>query len=171
MIEGKDILLYIEEDSTFVEVACGRTCTLTLTSTFINITNPDVYEWTKRIPDIKNWSISGEGLIDLSKVASSPRLSEYIIEGQRVRIKFTVGSGTSFVIYDGYGYLTTITQTGNADDFATYSYQIIGDGKLTISQQLNLDDSDNKYTEIEGLEDGEGVFVVDENEDILQTNV
>lgn len=139
IIEGKNILVYIYSTDDFYPFGCDKSCTLSIQSTFIRMTDPLYSKITRRLPVDVDWSITGNGLIDYSRLISGLYAQNAVLAGTRVQVKFSAQqSDTEACVYSGYGYFESVAETGAVDGAASYSYNIVGDGELTVVNTIPL---------------------------------
>src|SRR5699024_1512473 len=133
IVEGKNILLYLLIDSEYVPVGCAKNCTINMQTNFLKITNPNTAHWEEILPHVKSWNISGNGLVNYNKKASSLIFQNNLKDEKKVKIKVQYSEGENKTyIFSGFGYIKSIKQSAPAKGFSSFNYNIIGDGEPTI---------------------------------------
>lgn len=149
-VEGKNILLYFllpkEGGGTeYVPTACAKNCTINMQSKFLKITNPATVAWEESLPQIKGWSIKGEGLVNYEKRASSYMIQNSLKEDKKVKIKVQYDDENNHTfIFSGYGFIKNISQNAPVSGFSSFSYSIVGTGEPSIFN--NFDEGGDEPT-------------------------
>lgn len=152
VVAGKNLMVYLAGDGEFGEVgnvypiACDKQCSLTATTDFIETTIKDSGYKKTFLPTLVSYEISGDCLVDFTKVMNVVTILKYIDRRQGVLIKMILqeikdGNVTVHIIWSGSGYFRSLTQNGEVTSAMAYSYDILITGNITIDVITTPDDS------------------------------
>lgn len=146
IVQGKNLMIYIQGDGAIGQadelypIACDKTCTISMGSDFIETTVKDNGYFRTFLPTLVSIQITGDGLIDYSKVMGVQSLQSKILNRQIVVFKFVAYVGQNEqVIYTGQGYFKTVESSGNVEGGATFNYVIVGTGEPDIDNTVPVD--------------------------------
>jgi len=112
----------------------SKSCTLTVNVATSPSSTKDSARWAYHIKGERDWSISIDGLVDETAVASGfthHEMMAMIIDGTAdTTIKFVTNEPTNTVGWTGEGTFTNLTTTGPQDEASTWSVEIKGNGPL-----------------------------------------
>jgi predicted secreted protein len=136
IINGSKVLLKFSSSGTTENVvACSTSCVVNINQDFDSVVCKDTStSWQQNTPKTKSWDMSIDGLYVLGNTPSSDgnnwsEIVSFILGSELVSVVLEVG-GT--VMYSGVGYFESTSLTANADENATFSASIKGNGELSI---------------------------------------
>lgn len=149
---GKNLMVYLAGDGEFGEVgnvypiACDKQCSLTANTNFIETTVKDNGYKQTFLPTTVNYEISGDCLVDFTKVMNVVTILKYIDRRQGVLVKMILkeikdGNVTVHIIWSGSGYFRSLIQNGEVSSAMAYSYDILITGNINIDVITTPDDS------------------------------
>lgn len=137
LVSGKDMILYVFENNTFIPIACSRTCVFTtVTETAGKSTiGSGLFRENKGI--VNSGSLSSEGVVsfDDNMSVSNVRLRQFALSSVFFQFR-VVDEGGEGVVYSGSMILTSVAETGNYNDIGTYSVQAITTGQIEITSTV-----------------------------------
>lgn len=125
-IKGKDFILEVEQNGSFVPVACATDFTLSIDSEAREISGPQGV-WRDYIGGFIGYALSVPGLVEWLNSVNYLQLEEL----QRNRTKFRWRGGTSLptgVVHSGTILITNLTMTAQFRDALKYDMSAIGCG-------------------------------------------
>lgn len=153
MIHGKDLILYFQGDGItgdtgkMYPVACDQSCTMEIMADMIESTGNVDNIFKYFLPTTLSTKISGNGLIDFTKVFGVPDLQTIMLQRRQLLMRFIYQkSDAERIIYTGNGYLSDLSITGAVNNAGAFSYQITISGTLVIDTTMVTDDSNSKTT-------------------------
>jgi TP901-1 family phage major tail protein len=136
LINGTDLILKVgASDSTELIVAHATNCSLELSMDERDITSKDSLGWKEISGGLRNWSLSTDALYDALDLGVTKTdfvgLFDLVDARTKVYVEFGLQSAvTGDYIYQGQGYVTSLSLSGGVEDTATYSCSITGTGDL-----------------------------------------
>jgi predicted secreted protein len=124
-VKGTDLLVYIDYNTA---VAYSKTCTLNMTMSTSDTTNKDDLGWKGVLPQLRDWTIDGDGLYNYSGNVTT--LFAMYNNRTRVSLRFT-NRVTGDKYYTGYAYLTALSISAPDKETATFSFTFTGDSTLS----------------------------------------
>ena len=121
MILGRNLIVSIDG----VPVAGSKSCQFQISQNFIQACAPTEGRTKRKIPTDYDWSISVDCLIPSSTLSVS--LVDKLIEGTRVLLTFTDGSGQNRA---GFAYVKSCDESGSVGSLAKFSASFEADGSL-----------------------------------------
>jgi predicted secreted protein len=109
--------------------AYSKSCSLSFKAGTMDITTKDSALWADFLPTVKDWSINCEGLVALNSAANAVKLSDYLIAGTKVVVKFSVHTMGNLYWY-GSAYVTACDMNAGMDEPTSYTATFTGDGAL-----------------------------------------
>jgi len=110
--------------------AYSKSCSLSLKAGTMDITTKDSLLWADFLPTVKDWSITCEGLVALNSAANFAKLSDYLIAGTLIVVKFSIHDSGNLYWY-GSAYVTQCDMNAGMDEPVSYTATFTGDGVLT----------------------------------------
>lgn len=146
IVQGKDLLVYVQGDGAIGQadqlypIACDKTCTMAINMDMIETTTKDNGYFRTYLPTLASIQVTGDGLIDYSKIMGAQSLQSKALNRQIVSFKLVAQIGLNEqVIYTGQGYLRAVSVSGSVDGAATFSYEIIGTGQPDIDNTVPVE--------------------------------
>lgn len=121
MILGRNLIVNIDG----VPVAGSKSCQFQISQNFISVCPPTARRVFNKKPTTYDWSMSVDCLIPSSTLSVS--LVDKLIEGTRVLLTFTDGSGQNRA---GFAYVKSCDEGGSVGSLATFSAYFESDGAL-----------------------------------------
>lgn len=109
--------------------AYSKSCSLSFKAGTMDITTKDSILWADFLPTVKDWSISTDGLVALNSAANAVKLSDYLIAGTLIVVKFSVHDSGNLYWY-GNAYVTACDMNAGMDEPTSYTATLTGDGIL-----------------------------------------
>jgi len=134
IMNSTDVVIQISTDgSTYDIVGRATSASLSVSMETRDITTKDSAGWQENLEGLKNWSLSGDGLVTYSISGEYETPDElFTILSNRTAIDVKFGSMTSGEIdYSGKAYLVSYEQEAGVEENVTYSFSITGTGTLT----------------------------------------
>lgn len=140
-IDGRDIVVFIQEDGLWRAMAYGTTCELDVKAEMKAVSSPDTEMWQKVKKGRYSWSGSSGHLVAARRQRTD--VFELLAKGKKIKVAFATVAGSSSprdyrqYIPDGrYGLkgdaiITRLTVTGRKGDSATFSMSFQGAGALS----------------------------------------
>ncbi len=134
IINGKDVSFHIYDNGSWKLYACARSCSISVTTSTIEVSTTGSGDWVSVKPQKHAWSASIDGVVNLDEsgmlnIASLRALqiakTELLIRYERVD---ELGNGYTD---QGYAYITSSSDSGPFDNVATFSIELQGTGELT----------------------------------------
>lgn len=95
----------------------------------IDVTTKDSNSWSEFLAGLKNWTMSGSGIVDFAAVEGIDEMLDDIIGGVTGSIKFgTSVSGDTEL--SGSGLYTNVAISAPKEDKCTFSFNLQGSGAL-----------------------------------------
>ena len=134
MINGTDRILYIKWNDEFLPIGCLSSDSFDESVDMLDTTTRDNQGWKTSTPTNQSYNISFDGLVintnfnggDFTKV-SYDRLK--VLKRNRTLIEWQIKDNDLTFIDSGYGYITSLSDSANLDEFVTFSASIVGYGQ------------------------------------------
>ena len=110
--------------------AYSKSCSLSFKASTMDVTTKDSSLWADFLPTVKDWSISTDGLVALDSAANAVKLSDYLIAGTLVVVKFSTHTIGNLYWY-GNAYVASCDISAGMDEPTSYTITLTGDGALT----------------------------------------
>jgi len=134
IMNSTDVVIQISTDgSTYDIVGRATSASLSVSMETRDITTKDSAGWQENLEGLKNWSLSGDGLVTYSISGEYETPDElFTILSNRTAIDVKFGSMTSGEIdYSGKAFLVSYEQEAGVEESVTYSFSLTGTGTLT----------------------------------------
>jgi len=135
IMNSTDVVIQISEDdgSTYDIVGRATSASLSVSMETRDTTTKDSAGWQENLEGLKNWSLSGDGLVTYSISGEYETPDElFTILSNRTAIDVKFGSMTSGEIdYSGKAFLVSYEQEAGVEESVTYSFSLTGTGTLT----------------------------------------
>lgn len=105
-------------------------CELNVDGETIDVTTKDSNGWAEFLHGLKNWQMSGSGILDFAATEGVDEIYEDLIAGTVGTIKFST-SQTGDSEWTGSGLYTNLQISAPKEDKVTFSFSIQGTGALT----------------------------------------
>jgi TP901-1 family phage major tail protein len=131
VINGTDLLVYIDATHT---IGYSTTCSLALNADMRDTSNKDSAGWKAVLPGMKNWTVSCDALVIMTK--STYNLSYMmglIVNKTLVNLQFATANAGD-VIFAGTAYVTSCNLSAANEANATMSISFQGTGALSVTQ-------------------------------------
>ena len=162
MINGTDRILYIKWNDDFLPIGCLSSDSFDESVDMLDTTTRDNQGWKTSTPTNQSYNISFDGVLinsnftggDTSKV-SYDRLR--VLKRNRTLIEWQIKDTNLTFVDSGYGYITSLSDSANLDEFVTFSASIVGYGQpsSTSFQSFILQDGNNN-----DLQDGNNNIII-----------
>jgi TP901-1 family phage major tail protein len=130
IINGSTFLVYVED----VAIAHATSHSLSVTMATRNATTKDNAGWSIKLAGVREWSVTGEGLIALDATYGVSELFTVMTNRTVCTVKFsTEVSGDEF--WGGEAVLTSLQLDAPMEDNGTYSFTFEGASLLTQYSQ------------------------------------
>lgn len=106
--------------------------TLSINVNNFEITSKDSGGWRELLPGLRDWSISGEGVLDFVAATGWDTLSAAALARTPLTILFTTAV-TGDTEYTGSAYIETLEQGTPMEDKITFTFTLAGTGVLTAA--------------------------------------
>jgi TP901-1 family phage major tail protein len=135
IMNSTDVVIQISEDDGTSYDIIGRatSASLSVSMETRDTTTKDSAGWQENLEGLKNWSLSGDGLVTYSITGDYDTPDElFTLLNNRTLVKVKFGSATSGEIdYTGDAYLVSYEQEAGVEENVTYSFGFTGTGVLT----------------------------------------
>lgn len=128
MTLGKNLIVSIDG----TPIAGAKSCKFQISQNFINVCSPTASRVLNKKPTTYDWSMSVDCLIPNSAIPEV--LTDVLIEGTRVLLTFTDGSGYNRA---GFAYVKSCEESGSVGSLAKFSASFEADGALYKYIQYN----------------------------------
>lgn len=167
IIPGRNIIVYIEKDGVYYATACDKSSTLSIQAEFLENTDPGGSYFKSRTPTYVDWALTGDSLVDYNRLISVLFMQQAILSRTRIQVKFFAQNGDGYAIYKGYGYFQEIDETGEVNGVASYTYQIVADGVLSISSTITQNDNKGLLQTVLMTTDNQ--LIINDNNELIIT--
>ena len=134
IMNSTDVVIQISEDdgSTYDIVGRATSASLSVSMETRDTTTKDSAGWQENLEGLKNWSLSGDGLVTYSISGEYDTPDDlFTLLSNRTLVKVKFGSATSGEIdYTGDAYLVSYEQEAGVEENVTYSFGFTGTGVL-----------------------------------------
>ena len=133
-VRGQNIILFIYDGGIWKPVVCGRDCSFETSAEDIETSITGSGVWRTYEYAALTWTCSFDGVILLDGLnqLSLQDVRAFQYGRQKVLIRYQREDDASNVYTDeGYGLITSISDSGNFEDLGLFSIQIKGTGPLT----------------------------------------
>jgi len=113
-----------------IAVANSTNVSLTVNNAVIDITNKDSAGWREILAGLREWSMSGDCVVDFSDTKGPDDVFSLINGRTAVTVKYK-NSTSGEKYYTGSGYITSFTLNHGTEESPTYSFEIQGTSTLT----------------------------------------
>ena len=154
--------MYIKWEGEFLPIGCLTSDSFSESIEMLDTTTRDNEGWKTSVPTTQSYSITFDGLVintkynggDFSKI-SLDRLRE--LKRDRTLIEWKSQDINLTFVDTGFGYITSLSNSANIDEFISFSANIEGYGKPneTSEQPLYIQDGENNL-----LQDGNENLII-----------
>ena len=135
IMNSTDVVIQISEDDGTSYDIIGRatSASLSVSMETRDTTTKDSAGWQENLEGLKNWSLSGDGLVTYSITGDYDTPDElFTLLNNRTLVKVKFGSATSGEIdYTGDAYLVSYEQEAGVEENVSFSFGFTGTGVLT----------------------------------------
>ena len=136
IMNSTDVVIQISEDSgtTYDIIGRATSASLSVSMETRDTTTKDSAGWQENLEGLKNWSLSGDGLVTYSISDANYDTPDqlFTILSNRTKVLVKFGSATSGEFdYTGDAYLVSYEQEAGVEENVTYSFGFTGTGTLT----------------------------------------
>ena len=135
IMNSTDVVIQISEDdgSTYDIVGRATSASLSVSMETRDTTTKDSAGWQENLEGLKNWSLSGDGLVTYSISGEYDTPDDlFTLLSNRTLVKVKFGSATSGEVdYTGDAYLTSYEQEAGVEENVSFSFGLTGTGVLT----------------------------------------
>tara|TARA_R100000664_G_scaffold16331_1_gene25097 strand:- start:15211 stop:15675 length:465 start_codon:yes stop_codon:yes gene_type:complete len=146
-ISGSDLVVSLDlsddpaNHNDVVAVGGATNCTINLTQEMIETTNKDSGGKKDFINGVTSWSLDVEAFYtdgtadNMAGETNRPStLYDALTNGYLIAVKFFTATGvTGTKKYQGWGYITNVTNTGTVGEWGVYSVSIQGTGNFNMT--------------------------------------
>ena len=162
-INGTNRILYIKWDDVFLPIGCLTSDSFEESVEMLDTTTRDNGGWKTSVPTNQSYSISFDGLLintyfnggDFDKI-SYDRLR--VLKRNKTLIDWKIEDLDKTFVDTGKGYIVSLSDSSNIDEFITFNASIEGYGTPTSTTEISFT-----------LEDGESNIVQDGNDNNIIT--
>jgi len=135
VINGNDLLVYVESGGTYVPIACSTSCSLTINQDTIDASCKNSGQWDSSVPGKKNWEVSVDALYTLPLDGTKGQfvdLMEYFLSKENsLTIQFGEPNTTGNYYWQGTAMISSLSLNGDKDSSASWTANFKGVGALT----------------------------------------
>jgi predicted secreted protein len=135
VVRGKDVAFYIYDSGVWKLYACGRSCTITLSTSVIETSVTGTGTFATFIGQKHSWTASIEGVVNLDEgsqlTLSDLRALQIALTELYIRYERVDADGNGYTD-EGYAIITSSSDSGEENNVATFSIELQGTGALTI---------------------------------------
>jgi len=125
-VSGNDFRIYVNGNA----IAQATSCDVNASSSPRDVTTKDSGGWKKVLYGLKEWSISGDGLVALDDSFGHLDLGGFLIAGTAVTVRYTTDT-TGDEYYTGAAIVDSVSISSPANETPTYTFNLTGNGPLT----------------------------------------
>ena len=125
-IKGLDVLIKVGS----TVVGGQRNASLEMSAETIDTTVKSTGGWASKIPGIKSWTSSCDGVYFLDDAGLEAAQAAFM-NGTEVKLDFTNSSGLA---YSGQAVITSMSVEAGQEDVVSYTISFEGTGALTVGQ-------------------------------------
>lgn len=126
LINGNDFRIYVNGNA----VAQATSCDISISQSPRDVTTKDSAGWKDVLYGLKEWSVSGDGLVALDDTFGHLDLGGFLIAGTEVTVRYTTDT-TGDDYYTGSAIIDSVEISSPANETPTYSFSLTGNGALT----------------------------------------
>ncbi len=132
VVQGKNILLDLNGSL----LACATDIDISFSNSFLPTRNVNSVGWKTQIQDESQFTISGSGLVIFAgrKAWYDNGFETPVLISFKYHSDNDEGQG----YWSGNGWISTYGESSSGSGFATYSFEIVGDGKPTFVQSTGI---------------------------------
>jgi len=127
-INGTDLLVYVGG----VAIGCCTSHSIQMTTATIDVTTKDSAGWSEIILGVRNWSISGDGLVEYNATYGFNDLVTAWKNRTLVTLTFKTAN-ESDKVFTGSAYITDLTEDAAMEDATSFSFTFEGTGILSYA--------------------------------------
>mgnify|MGYP003134737543 CR=1 FL=1 len=135
IMNSTDVVIQISEDNGTSYDIIGRatSASLSVSMEVRDTTTKDSAGWQENLEGLKNFSLSGDGLVTYSISGDFDTPDDlFTLLENRTKVKIKFGSATTGEIdYTGDAFLVSYEQEAGVEENVTYSFSFTGTGALT----------------------------------------
>jgi predicted secreted protein len=137
-INGTNRIIYIKWEEDFLPVGCLTSDSFSETVEMLDTTTRDNGGWKTAVPTMQSYNITFDGLIKqklfLDQIDNNLTYQQIkILKRSRTLIEWKIESSTDIHISSGFGYITSLSDSANVDEFISFNATIQGQGLITDS--------------------------------------
>lgn len=125
-LNGNNLRVYVDGTA----VADATSHDLEVSQAMRDVTTKDSSAWKEVLPGLREWSVSGDGLVALDATYGTEELIDLIINATNVSLKFTTNTSGD-VYWTGSAYADSVSVSSPANETPTYSFSFVGTSSLT----------------------------------------
>lgn len=134
IVNGKNVAVYIYDSGSWKLYACGRSCSINVSTSFVDTSTSGSGLWATFKPQKHTWNGTIEGAISLNESGqlALPALRALQISMTELYIRYerVDDSGNGYTD-EGYAIIVNSSDTGSVDSIATFTIELQGTGVLT----------------------------------------
>lgn len=125
LVNGTDLVLYINDGGTDKPFGHSKSFTLNLEASPIDATSRDSQGWSEFIMGQRSFSMDFDGLVSFDDDINLEYLTTCIENRTKLLVKFT-NNLSGDLVYNGYCYLSGVSVSAGMEDVVTYSGSLQG---------------------------------------------
>lgn len=125
-IKGLDVLIKVGS----TVVGGQRNASLEMSAETVNTTVKSTGGWAAKIPGIKSWTSSCDGVYFLDDTGLEAAQTAFM-NGNEVKLEFSNSSGLA---YSGQAVITSMSVEAGQEDVVSYTISFEGTGALTVGE-------------------------------------
>lgn len=138
-VNGKDVLIQINDGGTFYPIACGRSITFDITNEFIETSITGSGRFRTYITSAAGFTGTIEGLVFLEIPFTTTLTMQYfydqVLSGAQIQVRYyeTDTSNTTYLLKEFDCFVESISETASFDNMNTFSVNFKGTGVPSIT--------------------------------------
>ena len=109
-------------------------CECNIDAETIDVTTMESAGWAEFLHGVKNWTMSGSGIVDFGATEGFDEMADDIIAGASVSVEFTT-TQTGDTKFSGSAFFTNVKIGAETEGKCTFSFSLQGTGVLTKGTQ------------------------------------
>lgn len=134
-VNGKNVAFYIYDSGVFKLYACGKSCSITVSTSTIETSTTGAGTWATFAAQKHSWTASIEGVVNLDEgnqlTLPNLRALQYAMTPLYIRYERVDDAGNGYTD-EGYGIIVNSFDSGDVDNVAMFSIEFQGTGELMM---------------------------------------
>lgn len=125
-LNGRNLRIYVDGNA----VADATSGDITVSQSSRDVTTKDSVGWMEVLYGLKEWGVSGDGLVALDAAFATEELIDLILNSTDVTVRFTTNvSGDTY--WTGSAIAESVDVSSPNEETPTFSFSLKGNGALT----------------------------------------